>query len=229
MPSSPLSKTDYIRNLITMMECLNEPWGIKDLESRHVYMNKAAYLYTNTPLHFSIEGRFDNEFPASWAELSDDFQEHDRRTENSKKCVAVIETHYWYGKKNLTPFISEKIPLFNEDKVCIGTIWNARPFNTLSPLIYINQKKPTTLSTELTTEIFTQSELDIIFLILQRLSNKEIAKKMNISHKTIENRIYNMYQKAGVHSLNQFEEFCHHLGLDNYVPNSLIEKGIQFI
>ncbi|MFJ5447316.1 helix-turn-helix transcriptional regulator [Pectobacterium carotovorum subsp. carotovorum] len=229
MPSSQANMTDYIRNLIIMMECLNEPWGIKDLSSRHVYMNKAAYLYTNTPMRFDIEGRLDDEFPASWAELSDDLKEHDRLTENSEKRVTVIETHYWYGKKTLTPFVSEKIPIFDENKLCIGTMWNARPLDTRSPLIYIDQKKPTTLQTELTTSIFTQSELDIIFLILQRLSNKEIARKMNVSPKTIENRIYNMYQKAEAHSLPQFEEFCRHLGIDGYIPNSLIEKGIQFI
>ncbi|MBJ7221994.1 MULTISPECIES: helix-turn-helix transcriptional regulator [unclassified Brenneria] len=229
MPSSHKSTNDYIRNLITMMEYLNEPWGIKDLESRHVYMNKAAYLYTNTPLDFDIEGKLDDEFPASWAELSDDLKEHDRRTENSAQRVTVIETHFWYGKKTLTPFISEKIPIFNADKICIGTMWNARQLNTLSPLVYINHKKPTILKTELTDTIFTKSELDIIFLILQRFTHKEIARKMNVSYKTIENRVYNMYQKANVHSLNQFEEFCYQLGLDNYVPNALIEKGIQFI
>ncbi|WP_315708312.1 helix-turn-helix transcriptional regulator [Brenneria uluponensis] len=229
MPPSEKTITDYISNLITLLEGLNEPWGIKDLESRHIYMNKAAYLYTNTPRHFDIEGRFDEEFPAEWAELSDDFKEHDRRTEKSKKRVAIIETHYWYGKKTLTPFISEKIPIFDNDKKCIGTLWNSKQLDTLSPLIYINKEKPTTLKTELTTTIFTKSEFDIIFWMLQRFSSKQIAQKINVSHKTIENRIYNMYQKAGVHSLHQFEEFCYHLGLNNYIPDSLISKGVQFI
>ncbi|MFV8756861.1 helix-turn-helix transcriptional regulator [Nannocystaceae bacterium ST9] len=52
---------------------------------------------------------------------------------------------------------------------------------------------------------------------------------MNVSPKTIENRIYSMYQKAETHSLPQFEEFCRHLGIDGYIPNSLMQKGIQFI
>ncbi|MFP9230024.1 helix-turn-helix transcriptional regulator [Pectobacterium cacticida] len=220
---------DYIRNLITMMACLNEPWGIKDLSSRHLYMNKAAYLYTNTPMHFDIEGRLDDEFPASWAELSDDLKAHDRLTEKSEQRVTVIETHYWYGRKTLTPFVSEKIPIFDENKRCIGTMWNARALDTRSPLIYIDRKKPTTLRTELKNSIFTQSELDIIFLILQRFPNKEIARKMKLSPKTIENRIYNIYQKAEVHSFPQFEEFCRHVGIDGYIPHSLIEKGIQFL
>lgn len=41
----------YFKGLIAMMEHLSEPWGIKDLHSRHVYMNQAAYLYTNIPLN----------------------------------------------------------------------------------------------------------------------------------------------------------------------------------
>ncbi|UYA59156.1 hypothetical protein NAL19_926 [Pectobacterium sp. F1-1] len=229
MPLSAEHMTDYINSLITMMEYLSEPWGIKDLSSRHLYMNKAAYLYTGTSEKFDIEGRFDDEFPASWAELSDGLKEHDRLTENSEKRVTVIETHYWYGKKTLTPCISEKTPIFDRNKACIGTMWSARQLDSLSPLVYINQQKPSLLQTEFATDIFTQAELDIIFLLLQRFSNKEIARKMNVSPKTIENRVYNMYQKTDTHSLQQFEAFCRDLGIDGYIPRSLIEKGIQFI
>ncbi|ULS50162.1 helix-turn-helix transcriptional regulator [Pectobacterium carotovorum] len=221
--------TDYIHNLITMMACLSEPWGIKDLSSRHIYMNKAAYFYTSTPERFDIEGRFDDEFPASWAELSDDLKEHDRLTVNSEKRVTVIETHYWYGKKTLTPCVSEKIPIFDSNKICIGTMWSARQLDSRSPLIYINQQKTTVLQTEIATDVFTPAELDIVFLLLQRFSNKEIARKMNVSPKTIENRVYNMYQKTDTHSLPQFEAFCRNLGVDGYIPRSLITKGIQFI
>ena len=77
-----------------MMEHLNEPWGIKDLDSRHLYMNKAAYLYTNTPASFTVEGAWDDEFPAGWAECSAAWREHDRRTEENLGRVAVNENHY---------------------------------------------------------------------------------------------------------------------------------------
>lgn len=101
----------YFKGLIAMMEHLSEPWGIKDLSSRHIYMNKAAYLYTNTPLNFEVEGKLDDEFPANWAEFSPEFMEHDKRTEESQDRVTVIETHYWYGKDTLTP-LSVKSCLF---------------------------------------------------------------------------------------------------------------------
>ncbi|CDH03362.1 LuxR C-terminal-related transcriptional regulator [Xenorhabdus bovienii] len=219
----------YLKGLIAMMEHLNEPWGIKDLYSRHVYMNKAAYLYTNTPIKFDIEGKFDHEFPADWTELAEDLTEHDKRTEQSENRVSVIETHYWYGKDSLTPFVSEKFPVYNADKKCIWIVWNAKLLDTLSPLKFINQQKPSILSTETETNLFTKAELDIIFFMLHRFSNKEIAKIYNVSNKTIENRIYSIYQKSDVHSLHQFEEFCRHLHLDNYIPERLIEKGILFI
>lgn len=36
------AKFSAFRSFITMMEYLNEPWGIKDRDSRHIYMNKTA-------------------------------------------------------------------------------------------------------------------------------------------------------------------------------------------
>lgn len=218
-----------LRGLITMMEHLPEPWGIKDLSSRHLYMNKAAYLYTNTPPNFDIEGKLDDEFPTDWVELAADLKEHDRLTGGLKGRVAVIETHYWFGKDSLRPFISEKLPVFNDKEHLIGIMWNARQLDTLSPLIYINQQKPSVLTTEVDTLIFTQSELNIIFFMLHRHTSKEIAKLFNLSNKTIENRIYSIYQKADVHTLQQFEEYCKQNNLDNYIPECLMEKGIQFI
>lgn len=219
----------YLKGLITMMEHLNEPWGIKDLSSRHIYMNKAAYLYTNTPLNFDIAGKLDAEFPADWAEFAPDLQEHDRKTEGTRDRVAVIETHFWYDSDSLVPFISEKLPIYNDKEELVGTMWNARPLDSFSPLKYINQQKPSILTTEVSIHIFTQSELDIIFLMLQRYTNKEIARLYDVSNKTIENRIYNIYQKADVHTLQQFEEYCKQVNLDSYIPGRLIEKGIQFI
>ena len=215
--------------LIAMMEHLTEPWGIKDQESRHIYMNKAALLYTNTPLTFEIAGKRDEDFPAEWADCADDLQEHDRRTEVSRVQTTVIETHYWFGKDYLTPWVSEKLPIYNTKGDYMGVIWNAKPLNTLTPHKYINQQKPSILTTDISNDLFTQSELDIIFFMLQRLTVKEIAKIYNISPKTIQNRIYSIYQKADVHSLSQFEEYCRHAQLDSYIPYRLLEKGIQFI
>lgn len=219
----------YIHNLIAMMEALEEPWGLKDLESRHLYMNSAARIYTNTPENFDVEGRLDSEFPAAWSELAEELQQHDRLAERHRRRVSVIETHFWNGNKILKPYVSEKIPIFDENKKCIGTLWNAREMNSLSPVEYINRQKPAPLKTESDTDLFTRAELGIVFLALQRFSSKEIARRFNLSPKTVENRLAVMYEKTGTHSLRQFREFCRNKGLDHYIPPELVIKGIHFI
>jgi len=47
-----------------MIEHLSEPRCIKDKQSRYLYMNRAAYLCTNTQLNFDVAGKFDHEFLA---------------------------------------------------------------------------------------------------------------------------------------------------------------------
>lgn len=215
--------------LIGLLEHLNAPWGIKDAQSRHLYMNSAAYLYTDTPAHFSLEGKLDNEFPATWAEYADDMVEHDRLTQSAQDRVAVIETHYWFARPDLQPYLCEKIPLFGPDKAFTGVIWSARGLDTLSPLKYINKQKPSVLTTEANTSLFSRTELNTLFLLLQHHNTKEIARIYDLSPRTVEHHIYTLYQKADVHSFRQFEEYCRESGLDNYIPPHLLEKGIQFI
>ncbi|EIC86664.1 LuxR family transcriptional regulator [Serratia sp. M24T3] len=224
-----ISNHQVIENTIAMIERLDEPWGIKDSTSNHLYMNMAALRYTNTPDTFDVEGKLDNEFPTEWSELADDLQEHDRLTAEMFRRVTVIETHYWNGNSFIAPYISEKIPLFGQSDKCIGTLWNAREVHTHSPLIYINQQKPSILTTQASVELFKTKELHVIFLLLQNLSCKDMAKILNVSHRTIEARLNILYQKSHVHSMHQLKEFCRSLGLDKYIPESLLSKGIQFI
>jgi len=127
--------------MIKMIEHLHEPWGIKDCQSRHLFMNKAARLYTCTPTAFDLEGRLDCEFPAMWAEQAEGFIEHDRQAESEGKRVSVIETDFWFGRKELHPYISEKIPFRDANGVCLGTLWNARKIKVLSPYVCISDKK----------------------------------------------------------------------------------------
>jgi DNA-binding CsgD family transcriptional regulator len=50
-------------------------------------------------------------------------------------------------------------------------------------------------------------ELEIIGLIIEGKSNKEIEDKLNISVNTVKNHIYNIYKKLGVNSRSQLIRF----------------------
>lgn len=58
---------------------------------------------------------------------------------------------------------------------------------------------PDGLSPEVTERFqLTARETEMTLNILQGLSNKEIARKLNISENTVRNHIYNLYQKLGI-------------------------------
>lgn len=229
MDSPYRSIDEFIAAFATTMDLLPTPWGFKDAASHHLYMNEAAKVYTATPKNYLLEGKKDSEFPTRWSECADQFCEHDQQVSAIRSSVAVIETHYWYGNNYLSPFISEKYPVFDNQKQLLGCIWNARPVDNLTAMRFIDRKKASVLTTSLEHPLFTPAELDVIFLLLRRFNAKEIARLYNLSVKTISNRITSLYQKAGVHSLQQFENYCRAESLENYLPERFLSPGIIFI
>jgi len=59
----------------------------------------------------------------------------------------------------------------------------------------------------------TNRELDILELLSQRMSNKEIAEKLFLSPKTVKAHLYNIYQKLNVGTRRQAVEKANALGL----------------
>lgn len=88
--------------------------------------------------------------------------------------------------------------------------------------------KPSVISLNPPVDIFTERELEIIFYAIQKISAKEIAAKLNISHRTIENRLFTIYNKIEVNSINGLIKYCHNVWLNNYVPKKLIREGVNF-
>lgn len=76
-------------------------------------------------------------------------------------------------------------------------------------------------------DIFTEKELDVIFYALQRVPAKQMAKKLFVSVRTIENRLQVIYNKIGVNSLNGLIDYCNATGYDNYVPKKLLRQGVE--
>jgi DNA-binding CsgD family transcriptional regulator len=53
----------------------------------------------------------------------------------------------------------------------------------------------------------SQREWDIIKLLLQGKSNREVAEQLCIAHHTVKNHVYRLYQKLGVHKRYQLVNF----------------------
>lgn len=220
---------NIIDSIIMMIENLDEPWGIKSINSEHIYMNNSARLFTNTPKNFSIEGKMDEAFPTTWSELFHELKEHDELTKIESSTTRLIEIDYWNGSSTLIPYISEKIPLLNKDKECIGILWNAKKILNINPLIYHEKKAVNILKTYQESSFFSKRELEIIFLLQQRFGSKEIAKYLNLSPITVNHKLQVIYQKMGVNSARQLIEYCKTYSLDNFIPERFLTPGVLFI
>ncbi|MEA9444819.1 LuxR C-terminal-related transcriptional regulator [Candidatus Fukatsuia symbiotica] len=213
----------------SVMENSGQSWGIKDKESRFVYMNKVSLDAHNLPIGFDIEGRLDEECPAPWAQFATEFRKHDRETEKNRKNVAIISTQLWGREQKLEPYYIEKTPLYNGLNECIGTIFNARKLNFYSFSQYVGKLTPSVLILTPPISRFTERELDVVFYLQQSLPAKVIARKLNVSHNTVGKYKDKIFQKAGVYSVDQFKEFCRETGLDRYIPKKFIQPGVQFV
>ncbi len=215
-------------NAITFIEKLNEPWGIKDAESRHVYLNPLARRYTNTPNNFTIEGKLDVEFPADWHELHDDLIKHDKITINKKGSVSVLEVHHWNGASKPTPYISDKIPLYDRDSNCIGIIWNAKPAPIINPILSVFKNNNSSIFSHTRDEI-TEKEHAVIWLIIQGYARTEISDILNISSSTVKSRLHSVFQKKSIFNIKQLRELYINNGIDSYIPSSILSNGLLFI
>ncbi|EPS8491639.1 helix-turn-helix transcriptional regulator [Yersinia enterocolitica] len=213
--------------LISIMEYSNEPWVIRDCESRYVYVNQAGLDFLSLPADFDIEGRLDNECPADWAEFAEQYQANDRKAEKSGKRVAIISTHFYGRDKILEPYYLPRFPIYNKVGECIGTLTNASKLNFISLSQYIGRRTPSVLTLTPPTDLFNEKELEIIFFILQPMTSKMVAKRLSLSHRTIENKLRLIYEKSGVRTINMFREYCGHLGLDLYIPPKFVKPCVQ--
>ncbi|MFS1539754.1 MAG: hypothetical protein ACL7BU_14915 [Candidatus Phlomobacter fragariae] len=62
----------------------------------------------------------------------------------------------------------------------------------------------------------------IIVFKMHCLSSKEIARRLNLSRLTVDNKLQIIYQKAEMHSAFQLRAFGKYQGFDRYIPANLL-------
>ncbi|ERT10273.1 transcriptional regulator [Photorhabdus temperata J3] len=210
---------------ISYMENSNDFWIIKDNESRFIYANDIMIYYSGLPKGFNIEGKLDSECPAPWSEFEDIIQANDKNVMISKKTIPVLNTFTYGGKeKIIQPFMVNITPLIKDGK-CIGVVGHGKKLELYSMYHFENNRHPDSLTFGTPTDLFTDREFDIVFFALQSLSAKDIARKLDISYRTVQTRLQIIYQKIGINSLSQLKEYCRGKGYDNYAPTRFINPN----
>lgn len=215
-------------SLISIMEKASIPWAIKDNNSKFVYLNESCLDLFYIQSGFDFEGRLDEEMPCSWSEYSDDFKAHDRKAEQSREGAEIIVTSSFGRERVLSPWYFPKFPIYNQNGKVLGTVFFGKKFNFISICDFFNSLKPSVITLTPPVDDFSERELDIIFYAIQKMTAKEIAEKLSLSNRTIENRLRFIYDKVGCHSLKDLIEYCHTSGLSHYVPKKVLREGVNF-
>lgn len=232
--SVPQNQSNLIVNslsetsLISIMEKASIPWAIKDNNSKFVYLNESCLDLFDIQPGFDFEGRLDEEMPCSWSEYSDDFKAHDRKAEQSREGAEIIVTSSFGRERVLSPWYFPKFPIYNQNGKVLGTVFFCKKFNFISICDFFNSLKPSVITLTPPVDDFSERELDIIFYAIQKMTAKEIAEKLSLSNRTIENRLRFIYDKVGCHSLKDLIEYCHTSGLSHYVPKKVLREGVNF-
>lgn len=220
------------QSLISFIKNSSDHWLIKDSEARYVFVNESASDFFRFPKRFNAEGKSDKDVPTDICqELWPEFVKSDQKAiKENKKIISIAIHHYGIGNtSSLVPHYVERAPLYDDENKLIGIVSHGRPLEVPELLYYMSRLNRKTIQIDADNDLFTKRELEVIFWAQQRLSAKEIAKRLNISYKTVEVHLMNIYNKAGVHSLIQLIEYCKHTGLDKYIPLDFIRKGVQLI
>ncbi|WP_448511971.1 helix-turn-helix transcriptional regulator [Photorhabdus laumondii] len=217
-------KKNYVISpqIINTMAQSNEPWGIKDKNSCFIYANQACKRVQNISNSFDYEGLYDYDLPWDGAEFAKEYMAHDRMVMEKEERMRSLITHVHGKEKILSSYFFEKHPLYHEDGSCIGTIYHGWQAQDFSFTRLFRGKLPANIMFQPPTDLFTQREWDVIFLILHKYTNKQIGIMLNISYRTVENHISRICKRIGLHSSRQLEEYCCTNDYDLYVPERFV-------
>ncbi|ERT10200.1 helix-turn-helix transcriptional regulator, partial [Photorhabdus temperata] len=189
------SKLTLSPQVINTLEQSNDPWGIKDENSCFIYCNSAVKKLHNFEESFDYEGLYDHELPWAGAEFAKEFIAHDKKVMEREQRICSLQTQIHGKDKFLSSYFFEKNPIYRDDGSCIGVIchgWQAQDYS-LTRLYH--GKLPASIMFQPPTDLFTQREWDIIFLLLQKYTSKQMGKMLNISYRTVETHIARIYRK----------------------------------
>ncbi len=204
--------------LIRMVERSEDYWIIKDRDNRYAYMNRAAKYYDDLPDDYDFEGKKLNEIPTPLSESADIVHVADNQVMESQEDLFALYNSVYCGKdKLIQPFVGQGMPLI-KDGESIGIIVVCRKLQHCTMEHIIGKKFPEPVIFGNPDKEFTDSEFNVVFFALQSLSTKEIARRLGISPRTVNNHLSNIYDKIGVSAQNQLIAWCRQKGYDRYVP-----------
>ncbi|SFN03763.1 regulatory protein, luxR family [Izhakiella capsodis] len=213
-------------NLISMFE--KDPvvgWAVKDKNSCFHYVNNTFKTWQTISHNFDYEGLNIRDVPVPVAEFCDIFNQQERKIELTGKPVRAITTHIQGSEKIMQPAYNIQEALYDEHKKCIGTIISVRPVRIITPTSLMNGKIMQHATFESPSEIFTEKEWEVVYLLVCGMGLKEISSILSITVDAVNGRLRSCYKKTDLNSLSDLKVYCRDNKFDNYIPLFFLKKG----
>lgn len=218
----PVPEIDIPQALISLLDQMPDPFSIKNLDSRYLYVNPAALRLFDVKKPDDVVGKLDNEIKSKLVEFdnaAEEFQRGDRDVFRTRQTLSTLEIHPLAVDY---PYLGHRIPWKNEEGRCIGVMAYTRKLEVYTLNDFVNGHMPGSLLLNKPDEFFTERECEIMFYRLQGLKTKEVAERLNLAEKTISNYMQLLYEKSGVSHFDEFKEFCKKKNYDRYLPRRFI-------
>jgi len=162
----------------TLINGIKDPAMITDIQGKIICCNKAAFTFISDKIDGSISNIL--AFKAIPETLRNSLIEFMNENNSENEAIYSNIRDYQTDRKHI---VSVKKIFINDDKPG-GLLWLIKEGNSISS--FIEKYK------------VTHRQMEIINYILSGSSNKEISHKLGISERTVENHIFNIYNKTGV-------------------------------
>ena len=156
---------------------------------------------------------------------------HDRKTEQQQEVLASLEVHPFGHEQKLEAYRFEKMPCFSTSGGVIGTIFHgirlSEHYTKLS--FQLNQlisgaRSPVASHIESTHSVSSLSnrQHEILFLTGLGFSAKEIASRLNLSKRTVENYTAQIRTRFNVHKAHELKDMAWAEGWVNTIPKRFL-------
>lgn len=214
--------------------------GIHDMQSKIVLVNQSAAKIMGFKSADEVPGTRYADMKCKASEDEESFEAQDKLIfSGKKKKVSFLSYHQYTDGWKL--ILGEKSPLINEDKILVGLMsyWSdiikynlvdisRFLINSTRKFTNLNDKKFTYLIEDSIDEQYCLSnrQLECLFFLIRGKSDKEIAKILHLSPRTVESYINEIKLKMNCLTRSQATEKAINEGMLNVLPDSIIKHHI---
>lgn len=219
-----------IQNIKSVIEHFPGLVFIKDESSHYIDANKSFLNFSGFNQNDEIIGLTESDLPSY--KFAENYIKDDRDTLDFGSLHIVEPILQYNGEEKI--ILTHKYRSFNDttSSHCIVGFSTIIELKNLSSLLSLNIGKNLKISTplfnslidEFACKTLTQREGEVLFYLLHGLSCSDIANKLYLSVRTIEDYLHNIKCKLNCDSKNQLIDFAISNGLINVVPEYLLQK-----